>query len=121
MFPGFKYQSYDQYFMSQITETISEKKVWVLVSSLRDDTKEIDLQMVSPSVIELIDEWQSSGQFIWSGPFSDGKTGLAIFGATKEEANRFYEKYDKICSGVLSYHLYQWDSLPLLSMLENTA
>jgi len=29
--------------MSQITETISEKKLWVLVSTLKDDTKEIDL------------------------------------------------------------------------------
>lgn len=107
--------------MSQITETISEKKLWVLVSTLKDDTKEIDLQMVAPSVIELIDEWQSTGKFIWSGPFNDNKTGMAIFEATEKDANRFYGKYNKICSGVLSYHLYQWDSFPLLSMLENTA
>ncbi|HLC24094.1 MAG TPA: hypothetical protein VJJ25_00500 [Nitrosopumilaceae archaeon] len=107
--------------MSQITETISEKKLWVLVSTLKDDTEEIDLQMVAPSVIELIDEWQSAGKFIWSGPFNDNKTGMAIFEATEKDANRFYDKYDKICSGVLSYHLSQWDSFPLLSMLENTA
>jgi len=107
--------------MSQITETVSEKKLWVLVSSLKDDTKKIDLQMVAPSVIELIDEWQSTGKFIWSGPFNDNKTGMAVFEATEKEANRFYDKYDRICSGVLSYHLYQWDSLPFLSMLENTA
>jgi hypothetical protein len=103
--------------MSQITETVSEKKLWVLVSSLKDDTKEIDLRMVAPSVIELIDEWQSAGKFIWSGPFNDNKTGMAIFDATEEESKRFYDKYDKICSGVLSYHLHQWDSLPFLSML----
>ncbi len=103
--------------MSQITETVSEKKLWVLISSLKDDTKGIDLQMVAPSVIELIDEWQSAGKFIWSGPFNDNKTGMAVFEATEEESNRFYDKYDKICSGVLSYHLHQWDSLPFLSML----
>jgi len=45
---------------------------------------------------------------------------MAIFEATKEESNRFYDKYDKICSGVLSYYLYQWDSFPLLSILEKT-
>jgi len=103
--------------MSQKTETVSEKKSWVLVSSLDQNTKEEDLQRITPSVIELINEWQSAGKFIWSGPFNDNKTGMAIFEATKEESNRFYDKYDKICSGVLSYHLYQWDSFPLLSML----
>jgi hypothetical protein len=46
---------------------------------------------------------------------------MAVFEATEKEANRFYDKYDKICSGVLTYHLYQWDSFPLLSMLEKTA
>lgn len=107
--------------MSQITETISEKKLWVLVSTLKDDTKEIDLQKVAQPVIELIDEWQSAGKFIWSGPFNDNKTGMAIFEATEKDANRFYDKYDKICSGVLSYHLNRWDSFPLLSMFENTA
>ncbi|TSA16630.1 MAG: hypothetical protein D4R72_06385 [Nitrosopumilales archaeon] len=104
-----------------MTETVSEKKLWVLVSSLDQNTKEEDLQRITPSVIELVDEWQSAGKFIWSGPFNDNKTGMAVFEATEKEANRFYDKYDKICSGVLSYHLHQWDSLPLLSMLENTA
>ena len=107
--------------MSQITETVSEKKLWVLVSSLAQNTKEEDLQRITPSVIELVDEWQSTGKFIWSGPFTDNKTGMAIFEASEEESNRFYDKYDKICSGVLSYHLHQWGSFPLLSMLENTA
>ena len=103
--------------MSQITETVSEKKLWVLVSSLDQNTKEEDLQRITPSVIELVDEWQSAGKFIWSGPFNDNKTGMAIFEATEEESNIFYEKYDKICSGILEYHLYQWESIPFLSML----
>lgn len=103
--------------MSQITETVSEKKLWVLVSSLDQNTKEEDLQRITPSVIELVDEWQSTGKFIWSGPFNDNKTGMAIFEATEEESNIFYDKYDKICSGILEYHLYQWESIPFLSML----
>jgi uncharacterized protein YciI len=106
--------------MSQIAATVPEKKLWVLVSSFDKNTKEEELKRITPSVIELVDEWQSAGKFIWSGPFTDNRTGMAIFEATEEESNRFYDKYDKICSGVLSYHLYQWDSFPLLSMLENT-
>ncbi len=120
MFFGFKYQNTLFRIMSQITETIHQKKSWVLVSSVDENTKADDLEKITPSVVGLVDEWQSTGKFLWSGPFNDNKTGMAIFEATEDEANRFYDKYDKICSGVLSYHLYQWDSIPLLSMLENT-
>lgn len=42
--------------MSQITETVSEKKQWVLVSSIDQNTKEEDLQRITQSVIELVDE-----------------------------------------------------------------
>src|SRR2546428_13481469 len=101
--------------MSQITETVSEKKLWVLVSSLHKNTKEEDLQRITPSVIELVDEWQSAGKFLWSGPFNDNKTGMAIFDATNEESNRFYDNSDKTTSAVLSYYLYHWNSSPLLS------
>ncbi len=102
--------------MSQTT-VIAEKQVWVLVSSLKDDTKDVDLQMITPSVIELINEWQSQGKFIWSGPFNDNKTGMAVFEATEEEARTMYGRYDKICSGILNYHLYQWSAIPFLSVL----
>lgn len=100
-----------------MAQIVSEKQLWVLVSSLKSDTKDVDLQMVASSVIELVNEWQSKGNFIWSGPFDDNKTGMAIFEATGEEARNFYDKYDKICSGVLEYHLYQWSAIPFLSML----
>lgn len=84
---------------------------------LREDTKEEDLGRITHSIIELVDEWQYQGKFIWSGPLSDNKTGMAIFEATKDDADEFYDRYDKICSGVLEYHLYQWESIPFLSML----
>lgn len=98
--------------MSQI---ISEKKLWALVGSVKDNTK-VDLQGIAPSIIDLVDEWQSKGNFIWSGPLDDNKTGMAIFEATEEDARMFYNKYDKICAGVLTCHLYQWDAIPILSM-----
>ena len=102
--------------MSQITETVSEKP-WVLVSSIAQNAKEEDLQRITQSVIELVDEWQSAGKFIWSGPFNDNKTGMAIFEATKEDALAFYDKYGKICAGVLNHYLYQWDAMPILRLL----
>ena len=102
--------------MSQITKTDSEKKLWVLVSSLRQNTTEEDLKRLGPSVSELVDEWQSKGKFIWSGPLGDNKTGLAIFEGTRHEANRFYNQYEKICSEVLDFHLSKWDAFPLLAL-----
>ncbi len=103
--------------MSQTTQEIKPQTIWVLMSQLRDDTKEEDLGRITQSIIELVDEWQSQGNFIWSGPLSDNKTGMAIFEATEEDAHGFYNRYDKICSGILEYHLYQWESIPFLSML----
>jgi hypothetical protein len=99
------------------TRTSSKKTTWVLLSSIREDTKEDDLQKFAPLVIDLIDEWQSSGKFIWSGQFSDNTTGMAIFEGTEEESRNLYDKYDKICNGVLNYHLYEWNALPFLSAL----
>jgi len=103
--------------MSQITKAHKQKSVWVLVSKLKADTTEFDLKMIVPSVIELVNDWQSRGNFIWSGPFNDNKTGMAIFEATEEDARIFYDKYDKICSGILDYHLDQWGALPFLSAI----
>ncbi len=100
--------------MSQATE---QETTWVLMSQIRDDIKKEDLERITPEIIELVDQWQSRGKFIWSGPLSDDKTGMAIFEGTKEEADRFYDNYDKICSGILEYHLYQWESMPLLGVL----
>ncbi|MGI0082875.1 MAG: hypothetical protein ACREAG_06225 [Nitrosopumilaceae archaeon] len=103
--------------MSQTIQTPEQKSLWVLVSSLRDETKSTDLQSITSSVIELVNEWQSKGNFIWSGPFDDNRTGMAIFEATEKEARDFYAKYDKVCSGILNYHLYQWSAIPFLSAL----
>lgn len=100
-----------------MSQTISQKQLWVLVSSLKEQTKQVDLEMITPSVIELVNEWQTKGNFIWTGPFDDSKTGMAVFEATQEQAREFYDKYDKVCSGILDYHMYQWSAIPFLSAL----
>jgi len=103
--------------MSQQTPTIIQKKPWVLVSVFKDNTNEHDLKKITPEISNLVDEWHSKGSIMWSGAFNDNKTGMAVFEATEDEANDFYAKYDKACSGVLDYNLYQWDAMPILSLL----
>lgn len=104
--------------MSQISETIPERPTWVLVSSIHDNTSATDFIKITPQVIELVDEWQLGGRFVWSGPLSDNKTGIAIFQGTREEADEFLARYNKICSGILNAYMYQWDAMPLLSLFE---
>jgi len=103
--------------MSQ-QETISQRKPWVLVSSLRENTDESDFEKIRIGVSDLIDSWQSQGRTIWSGALNDNKTGIAIFEATNEEANQLYDKYANICQNTLDYYLYQWDAMPILSILD---
>lgn len=87
------------------------------MSQLREDTRKEDLERITPAIIELVDKWQSQGKFIWSGPLSDNRTGMAIFEASDEESNKFHEEYGNICSGILDHSIYQWESIPFLSML----
>ena len=103
--------------MEQQTETVLVKKPWVLVSSLQDDTTDQDLQQIAPLIKDMIDEWQSKGHIMWSGSFSNSKTSMAVFEATSQEAKELFAKYDKICSGTLVYELYEWDAMPILSIL----
>ncbi|HEX5458078.1 MAG TPA: hypothetical protein VFX64_06805 [Candidatus Nitrosotalea sp.] len=105
--------------MSQVSEIIPEKPTWVLVSSIHDNTNANDFVKITPQVVQLVDERQSEGRFVWSGPLSDNKTGIAIFQGTKDEANGFLTRYNKICSGILNAYMYQWDAMPLLSLFED--
>ena len=101
--------------MSQ--QELQETKPWVIITMFKKDTNANDLQRISPQIRSLVDEWQSRGKMIWSGAFNDNATGMAVFEGTEQEANEFYDKYDKICSGVLKYSMYQWDAMPVLSVL----
>jgi len=100
--------------MSQ-TEII--KTPWVLVSVLKENTQEQDLNRIAPQIEKIVDEWHSTGRMMWSGPFNDNKTAMTIFEATEQEAKNFLSKYDNVCSGILDYHMYQWDAMPVLSLL----
>ena len=99
--------------MSQQQDT----KPWALVSNIKDDANPLDLERIMPQVSALVDEWQSQGKIMWSGAFDNEVSSMAVFEATESEAREFFKKYETICSDVLSYHLYQWDAMPILSVL----
>jgi len=94
-----------------------ETKPWVIITVFKENTNPNDLQRISPQIQSLVDEWQIQGKMMWSGAFNDNATGMAVFEGTEQEANEFYDKYDKICSGILQYSMYQWDAMPILSVL----
>ncbi len=95
------------------------KKPWVLISVFKENTNPDDLTRITPQIQNIIDDWQSTGKIMWSGAFNDNATGMAVFDATEQEANEFYDKYDQICSGILEYNMYQWDAMPILSLLSS--
>lgn len=93
------------------------EKSWAIVSVLKDNADEQQLGGIVPQVSQIIDEWQSKGKFMLSGPFDDNKTALTIFSGTQDEVSEFYEQYKKATSPVLDTYVYQWDAFPLLSIL----
>lgn len=95
----------------------NDKKVWVLVSSMKPNAKQTDLEQTAPKVSKLFDEWNSNGKFVWSGPLDNNKSAMAIFEADEEEAKQMYEENKTATSGVLDSYLYEWDALPFLSVL----
>lgn len=103
--------------MSQQKQVLQETKPWVIISVYKDNTNSQELEKITPQIQNLVDDWQSKGKIMWSGAFNDNQTGMAVFEATKQEADEFYQKYDNICSGILEYSIYQWDAMPILSIL----
>ena len=101
--------------MSQ--QELRETRPWVIITVFKENTDLNDLQRISPQIQNLVDEWQSQGKMMWSGAFDDDATSMTVFEGTEQEANEFYSKYDKICSGILQYSMYQWDAMPILSVL----
>ena len=101
--------------MSQ--QELREIRPWVIITVFKENTNLNDLQRISPQIQNLVDEWQSQEKMLWSGAFNDDATSMTVFEGTEQEANEFYSKYDKICSGILQYSMYQWDAMPILSVL----
>ncbi len=95
----------------------TEVKPWVIISNVKDDPDAERMQNLPSQVASLVDDWQSRGRIMWSGPFDNEASSMAVFEATEPEAREFFAKYDRYCSGVLEYSMYQWDAMPILSVL----
>ena len=78
--------------MSQTLQN-SENKVWVLVSSLKENANDADLERIAPKVSGLVDQWHSQGKFVWSGPLDNNKSAMAIFEADEDEAKKAVEQW----------------------------
>jgi hypothetical protein len=97
--------------MSQTIQEIANKELWVLVSQLKENADNAELEKIAPQVLGLIEDWTKNGKFIWSGPFGNESGGMAVFEGTKNEADQFAKNYGDLCSGVLNYYVYKWDIL----------
>ena len=100
-----------------MSETNQEKKVWVIVSSLKENANQSDLERTATKVRALVDEWNTQQKFVWSGPLDNNKSAMAVFEADEEEAKKMFEQNKIATSGVLDSYLYEWDAMPILSIL----
>jgi hypothetical protein len=96
---------------------VDEKSPYVLVSVFKEDAKEQDVIQAASKIATIIDEWNMQGNMIWSGSFDDDKTAMSVIEGTKPEIDAFFRKYDDVCKSFLSSYMYQWDAMPLLSII----
>ena len=93
------------------------KEPYVLVSVFKEDAKPEEIANAAPALSLLIDEWHNAGKMIWSGALDDDKTAMSVIEATKTEAEAFYAKYDNTTKPFLATYMYQWNAMPLLSLI----
>ena len=94
-----------------------KKSPYVLVSVFREDAKEQDVTQAAGKIATIIDEWNMQGNMIWSGSFDDNKTAMSVIEGDKAQAESFFGKYNDACKSFLSSYMYEWDAMPLLSLL----
>jgi hypothetical protein len=104
--------------MPIIPEVLEERKLWVIIGTRKPDSVKNELEIIKPMIEKLNEQWFEKGDFIWSGRFDDNKTSMAIFEATKEKAYKYFDSFSKASANSLTTNLYQWDALPLLSIIE---
>ena len=95
------------------------KEPFVLVSVFKEDANAEKIANATPALSLIIDEWHNSGKMIWSGSFDDNKTAMSVIEATKNEAESFYTRYDNVTKSFLATYMYEWNAMPLLSLIGN--
>ena len=96
---------------------MAEKSPYVLVSVFKEDAKAQDVAAAAGTIATIIDDWNAKGNMIWSGSFDDNKTAMSVIEGDKDTAQSFFNTYNDACKSFLSSYMYQWDAMPLLSLL----
>ena len=94
-----------------------DKQPYVLVSVFKEDAKPEEIANAAPALSLLIDEWHNAGKMILSVAFDVDQTAMSVIEATKTEAEAFYAKYDNTTKPFLATYMYQWNAMPLLSLI----
>tara|TARA_Y100000590_G_scaffold220565_1_gene249604 strand:- start:1442 stop:1744 length:303 start_codon:yes stop_codon:yes gene_type:complete len=90
---------------------------YVLVSVFKDDAKEQDVAGATGKLTAIIDDWSAQGNMIWSGPFDDNKTSMSVIEGDKTSVEKFFNTYNDASKSFLNSYMYQWDAMPLLSII----
>ena len=94
-----------------------DKSPYVLVSVFKEDAKPEDIAGAAGKISAIIDDWNGQGNMIRSGAFDDNKTSMSVIEGDKATAEKFFKTYDDACKSFLSSYMYQWEAMPLLSLL----
>ena len=96
---------------------MTDKTPYVLVSVFKEDAKEQDVACAAGKIATIIDDWNAKGNMIWSGAFDDDKTSMSVIEGDQKEVEGFFNTYNDASKSFLSSYMYQWDAMPILSLL----
>ena len=96
---------------------MAEKSPYVLVSVFKEDAKAQDVAAAAGTIATIIDDWNAKGNMIWSGAFDDNKTSMSVIEGDQKEVEGFFKTYNDASKSFLSSYMYQWDAMPILSLL----
>ena len=92
---------------------------WVMLGSVKKGANPGDAEGLAGAVMSIVDDWHAAGRILWSGALDNGQSGMAVFEATRSDAEALFQRYRDACGGTLDCFLYAWDAMPLLSLLSN--
>ena len=94
-----------------------EKSPHVIVSTFKEGANPQDVEQATGKITAMIDEWNVRGNIIWTGSFNDGKSAMSVIEASEADASTFFNSYNDVCKSFLDAYMYQWDAMPVLSLL----
>ena len=94
-----------------------QKSPHVIVSTFKESANQQDVEEAAGKITAMIDEWNVRGNMIWTGSFNDGKSAMSVIEANEADASTFFNIYNDVCKSFLDAYMYQWDAMPILSLL----